>query len=752
MAFVTAKWKSLLGVAGIVLLAVATALVILPSRRGGMLSKFLPGVRLGLDLQGGTQLMYEADMKDVPGADRADALEGVRDVIERRVNAFGVTEPLIQVLRGGAPRVLVELAGVHDVEDAIRQIGETPQLDFREEGEPIKAKDQEGNDIDIPQWKRTDLSGRHLQRADVVFHPQTGVPQVSLVFDGEGKTLFAELTKRSVGKRIAIFLDGEAITAPVVQEEITAGEAVITGNFTTDEAKELARRLNAGALPVPISLISRTTVGPSLGKESLAKSVLAGTIGLLILTVIMLSLYRLPGLFAVLALFLYAELVLAILATLGSTLTLAGIAGFILSLGMAVDANILIFERLKEELRSGKPLTAAVSEGFREAWPSIRDSNISSLITAVLLYAFGSSVVRGFATTLAIGILVSMFTAVTVTRTLLRTAASRRWLSRPALYASHVGQVPEAAPASFPILRSRMWLVVAGVLVTASITAISGWGIKPGIDFTGGSLWELRGAGVDVPPVREVLKNAGEQDATVQQTGHKTVLVRLRPLSSDEHTTRLQELTTALPTLEEVRFETIGPTIGRELLRKAIIATVLAVVLILGYLAWAFRKATLTVTPWAFGTIAVIALVHDILLMTGAFVLLSRFRGASADSLFLTAVLTLLGFSVHDTIVVFNRVKTNLVRLRFGFTKKSAGGDTFTFRDLVDRSVLETLTRSVNTSATTLFVLLALLFFGGDTIRPFVATLSVGIVVGTYSSIFLSSPLLTHWQARRVAR
>lgn len=734
----TQKRKTFLGLVGILLLAALVSLTLLPPQRGGVLKEFLPGIRLGLDLQGGTQLTYEADMKDVPEADRADALQGVRDVIERRVNAFGVSEPLIQIIRGGVPRVLVELAGVHDVEAAIRQIGETPQLDFREEEETITAKDPEGNDIEVPQWKRTTLTGRQLQRADVAFHPQTGVPQVSLVFDGEGKTLFAELTKRNVGKQIAIFLDGVPITAPVVQEEITAGEAVITGTFTTDEAKQLSRRLNAGALPVPITLASRTTVGPTLGKESLAQSTVAGAFGLLLLAVVMIGLYRLPGLLAVLALLLYAELVLGVLAALGSTLTLAGIAGFILSLGMAVDANILIFERLKEGLREGKALLGALAEGFREAWPSIRDSNIASLITASLLYAFGSSVVRGFATTLTVGILVSMFTAVVTTRILLRAVANVPYLTAPRWYARlKIAGGATEGPA-FRALRSKTWLLLSGILIAASIAAMASWGLNPGIDFTGGSLWEFRGENIGPDGVREALAAAGEESASAQQTGETTVLVRLPLLSAEEHARILQTLKSRMPSLDELRFETVGPTIGRELLRKAIIAVALAVVLILGYLAWAFRKATTaSISSWAFGTIAVIALVHDLLLMTGAFVLLARFRGAAADSLFLTAALTLLGFSVHDTIVVFNRVKVNLVRLRLPF------------RDLVDRSILETLTRSLNTSATTLFVLLALLFFGSTTIRPFVATLSVGIVVGTYSSIFLASPLLVWWQARR---
>lgn len=733
----TAQRVTRLNLVGILALVVVLLLAILPPHRGGILNRFLPGLRLGLDLQGGTQLTYEADMKDVLVSDRATALDGVRDVIERRVNAFGVAEPLIQIIRGGTPRVIVELAGVHDVEAAIRQIGETPQLDFREEGETTKLTGPDGKEIELPGWKRTELTGRHLKRADVAFQPQSGAPQIALVFDGDGRNLFAELTKRTVGKRIAIFLDGIPITAPVVQETITAGEAVITGSFTIAEAKQLAARLNAGALPVPISLVTRTTVGPTLGKDSLAQSILAGGIGFFLLATIMVLLYRLSGLVALLVLLLYGLLLIVILQTLGATLTLAGIAGIILSLGMAVDANVLIFERLKEEIRKGRTLQAAAAEGFQEAWPSIRDSNIASLITAALLYGFGSSVVRGFATTLAIGILASMFTGVAVTRVLLRALSFVPALTLPRWYCTVAH--PLAAPAhTVRILAfTPLWLGFSALLMIASVIGISIFGIRPGIDFTGGSLLELRGNEVTVSAVRDVLNTAGETAVTVQDTGNRTLLARLRALSTEEHASLLAQLTTRFPQLEELRFETIGPTIGRELLRKAIIAVLLAILLILVYLSIVFRRATSTVSPWAFGTIAVLALVHDLVIMTGAFVLLSRYHGATADSLFLTAALTLLGFSVHDTIVVFNRVKTNLQRIRASF------------RDLVYRSVAETITRSVNTSATTLFVLLALFFFGSSATQSFVATLSVGIVVGTYSSIFVAAPLLIAWQARR---
>ncbi len=743
----TDRKKAFLGVGGLVLLGILAVWAILPAGLKGLSGRFVPGIRLGLDLRGGTQLTYAADLTGVPVEQRTDALEGVRDVLEQRINAFGVAEPVVQVIRGGTPRVILELAGVQDVDAAIRQIGETPQLDFREPaapdaspspspivGEQGAATAAVGVEEEI-RWVRTELTGKHLKRADVLFDPNTGEPQISLLFDGEGKRLFADLTKKHVGRPIGIFLDGVPITAPVVQQAITTGEAIITGQFTIDEAKQLARRLNAGALPVPIRLESRTTIGPTLGQESLAQSLVAGVVGLVGLTVIMIALYRLPGMVAVCALLLYALLTLAALAIFGTTLTVAGIAGIILSLGMAVVANILIFERTKEELRAGKPLRTSLQEGFREAWPSIRDSNVASLITAGLLYAFGSSVVRGFATTLGIGILLSMFSAVTVTRTLLRAAAQVRRLQHPRWYVRL--HSPTGARA-WGLFTSPRWIILSLLLVVASVTALAAWGLRPGIDFTGGSLIELTGG--DVPAVRAALAAAGQPGAVVQATGSGSILVRLGPLSTEDHATLVSSLIRHHPSLVEVRFETVGPTIGRELLRKATMAVVLAVLLILGYLAWAFRKATMAVSSWAFGVIAVVALVHDLLVMSGAFSLFARFRGASADSLFLTAALTLLGFSVHDTIVVFNRLKSNLLRLRLDF------------RDLVQRSVLETLTRSLNTSATTLFVLLALLFFGASTTRPFVATLSVGIVVGTYSSIFLAVPLLVLWEARKHRR
>jgi preprotein translocase subunit SecD len=406
--------------------------------------------RLGLDLQGGTHLVYEADLGQIGKENINDAMQGVRDVIERRVNAFGVAEPVVQIdTIGEHHRLIVELAGIRDINQAIKMIGETPFLEFKEERsaeETYRILEQSvGKEIadqvkgsacanpeflisylrapdakEDPCFKSTLLNGKYLSSAQVNFDPNTYRPLVSLQFNDEGGKLFESITKNNVGKRVAIYLDGEPISIPTVQEAITGGKAQISGNFTEKEVKTLAQRLNAGALPVPIKLINQETIGASLGEKSLKASLLAGLIGLAAIMLFMILWYRLPGLIAVISLLIYTAIVLAIFKLFSVTLTLAGIAGFILSIGMAVDANVLIFERLKEELRWGKSLGGAIDEGFNRAWTSIRDSNVSSLITCAILFWFGTSIIKGFALTLAIGIVVSMFSAITLTRIFLK--------------------------------------------------------------------------------------------------------------------------------------------------------------------------------------------------------------------------------------------------------------------------------------------------------------------------------------------
>ena len=550
------KTRYRLAVLGIILLALLCSVYVVPQyyNRGAQIINSKLGInlplapstsfRLGLDLQGGTHLIYEADVSQIKGGEKEKmaALEGVRDVIERRVNAFGVSEPIIQTNRSGDHwRIVVELAGVHDVNQAIKMIGETPILEFKEEsskpqreltsqekkeieeynrqaykkaediikrlkqGEKFEdlakefsqdpgSKDKGGElgfakrgmmvpsyekaifeDLKVGEitqkpvktqfgyhiikkeevrggpkpdgtddtevrsahilirtkseadfvssevsWKSTGLSGKQLVKSQVQFDPNTNEPQVSLVFNEEGKKLFSEITQRNIGKRVAIFLDGEPISIPVVNEQIRDGKAVISGKFNIKEAKLLSQRLNAGALPVPITLISQNTVGASLGAESLRQSLRAGIFGFVAIIIFLIIVYRLSGLAATIALLVYGVFILTFFKLFGITLTLAGLSGLILSVGMAVDANVLIFERIKEEKRLGKSGSQLIEDGFSRAWPSIRDGNISTLLTCLILIWFSTSMVKGFAITLGIGILISMFSAVVVTRLLLK--------------------------------------------------------------------------------------------------------------------------------------------------------------------------------------------------------------------------------------------------------------------------------------------------------------------------------------------
>ncbi len=435
---------------------------------------------LGLDLQGGSQLTYEADVKNIPEKDRATSLEGVRDVIERRVNSTGVSEPVIQVNRSmnGDYRVIVELAGIKDVNEAIKMIGETPLLEFKEtttlSTQITKAATSTSAtstaataDLQLA-WKNTELSGKNLKNATLKFNPNDGSPEVALVFDEEGSKKFEAITDRNVNKQVAIVLDGYTISAPTVSQKISGGEAVISGKFTVAEAKLLVQRLNTGALPVPITLIGQQTVEASLGQESINNSFKAGLVGFILVALFMILYYRFPGLISVICLGIYVMAVLAIFKVMpwwmtvifltslfalfisvfrelkifdgilsavmflvvfiflgyyahaSVTLTLAGITGFILSIGMAVDANILIFERMKEELKNGKPLDIAIEEGFKRAWPSIRDGNTTTILACFVLMSFGTGLVKGFGATLFLGVSISMLSSIVITSSLMK--------------------------------------------------------------------------------------------------------------------------------------------------------------------------------------------------------------------------------------------------------------------------------------------------------------------------------------------
>ncbi|MBI4120882.1 MAG: protein translocase subunit SecD [Parcubacteria group bacterium] len=380
---------------------------------GGVLSRF--PFKLGLDLSGGTHLVYKADVSGIPAEEVDVSMDALRDVIERRVNLFGVTEPNVQteetmgiISEGKEHRLVVELPGVTDVEQATDMIGRTPVLEFK----LALPGSKEGEIL----FQNTGLTGRFVEGAQVAFHNVTSEPMVLLKFSGEGERLFAKITRENIGEVLAIFLDGSPISLPVIEEEISGGSAQITGQFTPEEAKQLVGRLNSGALPVPIELLTSQTIGATLGAETIEKGIRAGLFGLLGVVLFMMFWYRLPGFIAGLALVLYVFLNLTVFKLIGVTLTAAGIAGFVLSIGMAVDGNILIFERMKEELQSGKKLREAIRDGFDRAWAAIWDGNITALVSAIVLFWFGTSLIEGFALTFGIGILLSMLSSITVSR------------------------------------------------------------------------------------------------------------------------------------------------------------------------------------------------------------------------------------------------------------------------------------------------------------------------------------------------
>ncbi|MDE2038372.1 MAG: protein translocase subunit SecD [Patescibacteria group bacterium] len=446
----------------VVVLAAAVGYFVYSTNSAGSSHPF----RLGLDLSGGTHLVYQADVSKLDPSSIADSMAALRDSVERRVNTFGVSEPLVQTQENSALssaqaayKLIVELPGVTDTKQAEDAIGATPDLEFRIASSSALNAFQTSaaatgtttpladNPAYLALFQPTGLNGSLVGKASVEFNQTTNQPLVGLTFNAAGKDLLDTVTKEHIGDYLGIFLDGQPIEVPVIQSEIPDGQAQISGSFTLDQAQTLVRNLNYGALPIPISLISEETIGPTLGQEAVAGGVEAGLISFVIIGLFLIVWYRLPGLVATLALAIYAALMLALFKLVPVTLTAAGIAGFIITVGMAVDANILIFERMKEELRSGRGIADAMHEGFARAWPSIRDSNVSSLITGAILYEFGStSVITGFALVFFIGVVVSMFTAITVSRLFLYAVAPARTTKGSLFLINNGFRKPSAAP------------------------------------------------------------------------------------------------------------------------------------------------------------------------------------------------------------------------------------------------------------------------------------------------------------------
>ena len=737
-------------------------------------------IHQGLDLQGGLQVVLEADL---PAEDLSSgAMEAARIVVDNRVNGLGVTEPLVQLQ--GSNRMIVELPGISDPDLAIRTLRETGLLEFVDAGSvPIPpgttikttfgGKSEEA-EADAPAAEGEDaapaaeetvyetiITGSDLdQVSNAGLNPDRRVIEINFSLKPEGGDKFGEYTGANIGNFLCMVLDKEVLSCPTVNARIDRNGTISLGDAGLEEGQALAIQLRYGALPVPLKVVENRSVGPTLGQDSVQKSVRAGTIGLIVVLLFMIVYYRLPGFMASLAMIVYGLLNFALYKTIPVTLTLPAITGFILSLGMAVDANILQFERMKEELRAGRNLKLALELGFNRAWPSIRDSAISTLITSLILFWFGSnfgaSVVKGFAVTLALGVITNIFTAVTVTRTLLRfmlgltgeSLKSNALLMGFSLQKAEGKKAPGWTTGLFNIVDKRKWYYIfSAIIIAAGLAAMGGAAarfgspLKLSIDFTGGSLMELQfQEPVQPETVRQVFTDFTYQgtdykDTTVTTSSfldQETILIRSKFLD-DEAKNQVQEnLSAAVGDFEELRFDAVGPTIGQEVTTAGTYAVSAAALAILLFLIFAFRSV---VNAFRYGVAAIVAMVHDILVTAGFFAIAGLIAGWEIDALFLTAILTVIGYSVHDTIIVFDRLRENLPKWR-----------TESFAVVANRSLLETINRSIITSLSTLFVVIAILAFGGGTIKQFIAIIMVGLITGTYSSIFTAVPVLVSWR------
>lgn len=713
----------------------------------------------GLDIAGGIRLVLEAKPTTEIPRITTEHQRSLMDIIRRRVDALGVTEPIIQAK--GTNQIVVEIPDIQKEEEALRMLKSTAMVEFRylqdvqsqnnptapykmevirKEGkEEVVFYDLKGNEV--PHSKVLEnapivLTGKDLnprRRAMAQMGP-TNQPEVVFSLNPEGQKKFAAFTAGHVGDLLAIVLDGKVISAPVIKQHIYTEGVTIEGGFRDlKEAQQLAELINAGALPVPLEIASIEKVGPTLGQDSLQRSLRAGVIGLILVMVFMLGYYLLPGLIADIALLLYTLFMLAIFKGIPVTLTLPGIAALIITIGMAVDANILIFERLKEELRAGKTLRSAIDAGFHRAFTAIFDCNTTTIISAIVLYAIGTGPIKGFALVLGIGTLLSFFTAITVSRTLLILVEN---LFPSARNIKLYGVFSWTRGVSFQFVKHwKRWFAISLAVIIPGIIFYAPpiKGLRKGIDFTGGSLITLQfDQPVSLPDVRNTLSTTGFPDAFVQTSrDNKQLYIRLKEATVEARKTIEQALGEKFGKFEELSVDTIGPTISRELTQKAFWGVFIASILILLYLSFRFNEVK-------YGAGAVIATLHDVLVMFGSFAILGKLKGMEIDSLFVTAVLTMIGFSVHDTIVVFDRIRENW-RLRMR-------GESY--GEIVDKSINQTLVRSINTSLTVLLVLLALLFFGGPTIKHFIIALLIGTITGTYSSIFNAAPIVYLWTTR----
>lgn len=660
------------------------------------------------------------------------------EVIRNRVDEVGTTEPTIQ--RQGQDRVLVQVPGFEDSARLKELISRTARLTFHLVHPTMTAAQAEAQGIPAGYFilpsadggkellnENVELGGESLTNAQPGFDQQTSRSVVSFQFDTRGAITFGEITSKNVGKRFAIVLDNQVITAPVIQQPITGGSGQISGNFTPQTSNDLAVLLRAGALPASLDVVEERSVGPSLGADSIRAGITAGAVASVLVLAFMVIAYGMFGVFANVALLLNVVLILGSLSAIGATLTLPGIAGIVLTIGVAVDANVLIYERMREEQRAGKSILASLDAGFHRAWGTIIDSHLTQLIAAIVLYFLGSGPIQGFAVTLALGILTSLFTAYTVTRFFI--GIWYHWKRPKTLRIQHFRFIPDGTKIDF-MKMSRTAIIISIVLTVLAIGTAFVKGFNLGIDFVGGSAIEVQHTAegdADPARVRELLDPLGLGEVQVQSFGNpQDLLVRIQLQDGGDAAQQVavQEVTKTLATenYEVRRTEAVSGTVSGELAFNGTIAVLVTLVAILIYVWFRFE--------WQFGLAAVTTTLHDVIMTVGLF----SITGLEFNLSSIAAVLTLVGLSLNETVVISDRVRENLRK----YKKMSVA-------EIINLSINQTIVRTSLTQFTVLLALFPLVFLGGESIRGFTIAMTFGSIFGMYSSIFIGGPILIHF-------
>jgi len=695
-------------------------------------------INLGLDLQGGMHLVLRVDTTELPAETSASDITDVAlEIIRNRIDQFGVREPVIQ--RQGIDQILVQLPGITDRDRALDLIGKTALLEFRLVSERDRLL-QRALDGDVPRGfdlledvngtpylleKDGSLTGAILSNAWVEAG-DLGLPQINFQMTREGSRLFGRMTGSNINRRLAIVLDDVVQSAPVIQSRIS-DSGRITGQFTTEQSHDLAIILRAGALPAPIIVEEERTVGPTLGRDSIRAGVTAISLAGLLVMLFMVGYYLISGVVAVFALGLNFLLILGGLGYFGATLTLPGLAGMLLTLGMAVDANVLTFERIREEIQAGRPLSLSISTGYEKALSAIVDSNVTTLVAALFLYWFGTGPIRGFATTLGIGIMASLFTSLFVTRVVFEVLLNTQCIKRLRMF-----QIIGKTKFDFIGKRYICWGISLVVICIGMAAFVMRGDARYGVDFRGGMLQEYRFTeSVDAHRLRESLRDAGLDQAVIQRFGPATEwLIRTGDQTDKEIRATISKTGEALQRAypeanpQLVRLERVGPAIGKILRQKAWLAILWSMLGIVLYVAVRFRHLDV-------GLAAVVALIHDVVVAVGFLCIIGR----GIDMVIVAALMTIAGYSVNDTIVVYDRVRENEKLNR-----------KVSFKELLNISVNQTLSRTVLTSFTTLIVVIALFFVGGEVLRAFSLALIIGFISGVYSSIYIASGFVVIWR------